>query len=348
MGEEHINYGEWRPVPGFCRSALLVSSEGWVRTRRQGGKNTLGSPWKGSDMGTGVLRVNVGGRAHLVHRLVACAFVGPQPSGRHTVDHVNQQSGDNRATNLRWATRLEQRKNQGIRKKSRLSKPVVLTASDGTARTYASTLEAAKAIATSSGNISNAARSGCSVKGYQVEFKAEEDQGDLVVDGEVERWKEAQGDAGVLVSTMGRIQRRKFSVWGFRTTPGTKKRFGGYCAVRVANQDLLMHRLVLQTFNGPPPTKDATYTVDHINQIRHDNRLSNLRWATKSEQAYNTSRSKGVLVQVRTKRTAASTGAAPRPRSLNPGRSTPPPATAQAIRASGIAWGSSDEEEDYD
>jgi group I intron endonuclease len=31
-----------------------------------------------------------------------------------------------------------------------------------------------------------------------------------------------------------------------------------------------------------------------------------------------------------------------------PGRSTPPPATAQAIRASGIAWGSSDEEEDYD
>jgi len=30
-----------------------------------------------------------------------------------------------------------------------------------------------------------------------------------------------------------------------------------------------------------------------------------------------------------------------------PGRSTPPPATAQEIRALGIAWGTSDEEEDY-
>ena len=131
------------------------------------------------------------------------------------------------------------------------------------------------------------------MKGYGVEFKPDEDQGDLVVDGEVERWEAAGCDDGVLISTMGRIQRRHFSVWGFRTTPGTKKRFGGYCAVRVANEDLLVHRLVMKTFGCAPPTDGATYTVDHINQIRHDNRLCNLRWATKSEQVHNTSRPNG-------------------------------------------------------
>lgn len=47
------------------------------------------------------------------------------------------------------------------------------------------------------------------------------------------------------------------------------------------------------------------------------------------------------------RRAARALAAAPRPRSPNPGRSTPPPTEAQAIRASGIAWGSSDAE-DYD
>ena len=42
----------------------------------------------------------------------------------------------------------------------------------------------------------------------------------------------------------------------------------------------LVHRLILETFN--PCQLDGFFTVDHINGIRTDNRLENLRWLTRS------------------------------------------------------------------
>lgn len=38
----------------------------------------------------------------LIHRLVALAFIGPQPSDEPYVDHINRNSLDNRVDNLRW------------------------------------------------------------------------------------------------------------------------------------------------------------------------------------------------------------------------------------------------------
>ena len=46
-----------------------------------------------------------------------------------------------------------------------------------------------------------------------------------------------------------------------------------------------IHRLLAQTWIPNPQNKEQ---VDHVNRIRNDNRLCNLRWATASENQQNT------------------------------------------------------------
>ena len=58
----------------------------------------------------------------------------------------------------------------------------------------------------------------------------------------------------------------------------------GYMEVRVRSKTLLVHRLVAETFIPNPEDKP---TVDHINRVRDDNRVKNLRWATHREQMDN-------------------------------------------------------------
>lgn len=45
--------------------------------------------------------------SHKVHRIVATAFHGGQPSKSHVVDHIDTNRRNNRPENLRWVTRLE-------------------------------------------------------------------------------------------------------------------------------------------------------------------------------------------------------------------------------------------------
>lgn len=57
---------------------------------------------------------------------------------------------------------------------------------------------------------------------------------------------------------------------------------------------VLMQRAVCWAFHGAPPSAD--YTVDHIDRDRGNNRASNLRWATRSEQQFNRTWTKASLV----------------------------------------------------
>lgn len=45
--------------------------------------------------------------SHKLHRVVATAFHGEQPSKSHVVDHIDTNRRNNRPENLRWVTRLE-------------------------------------------------------------------------------------------------------------------------------------------------------------------------------------------------------------------------------------------------
>ena len=61
----------------------------------------------------------------------------------------------------------------------------------------------------------------------------------------------------------------------------TTKSSYGYIQLVVNGKSYLVHRLIMQTFN--PVQNMEEKIVDHINGIRTDNRLENLRWATPLE-----------------------------------------------------------------
>ena len=58
----------------------------------------------------------------------------------------------------------------------------------------------------------------------------------------------------------------------------------GYRHVMIQGKSYSVHRIVAETFIHNP---DGKPTVDHINRIRDDNRVCNLRWATHTEQREN-------------------------------------------------------------
>ena len=89
---------EWRDC--HIDSRVKVSSLGRVR----GVLGGIRALQPGRD---GYPQLNIGGKARKVHRLVCIAFHGPAPTPGHEVAHGNGIRHDNRADNLRWATRSE-------------------------------------------------------------------------------------------------------------------------------------------------------------------------------------------------------------------------------------------------
>ena len=98
----------------------------------------------------------------------------------------------------------------------------------------------------------------------------------------VEQWKLIKNYENYEVSSMGRVRRNgnilKFDIANeyFRVSlykNGNRKH-------------KYVHRLVLETFKLNPNPLKLTI-CDHINRIKKDNRLSNLRWSSFTENSYN-------------------------------------------------------------
>lgn len=101
-----------------------------------------------------------------------------------------------------------------------------------------------------------------------------------------EIWEDILGYEGFYqVSNMGRVRSLD------RVTSNGKRRIGKILKTRLDKDGYeflnlsingkrrihKVHRLVLETFN---PTDDSSLEVNHINEIKDDNRLENLEWVT--------------------------------------------------------------------
>lgn len=91
---------QWRPIPGY--EPYQASSHGRIRGIRWGHVLSPVTTQYGYHQVT--LCVRDKHYSRLVHRLVAYAFIGPQPTPEHDVLHWDGDKTNNALENLRWGT----------------------------------------------------------------------------------------------------------------------------------------------------------------------------------------------------------------------------------------------------
>ena len=141
----------WKDIEGY-EGLYKVSNLGRVKSLnyRHTCKEEILSPHKAGDTGK-YLKVGLWKNGNyeqmLIHRLVAIAFI-PNPKNKPEVDHIDGNKHNNRVSNLRWVTSIEN-KNNGVSKK-------VLCVETG--KVYESTMEAERKTGTNNANISACCR----------------------------------------------------------------------------------------------------------------------------------------------------------------------------------------------
>lgn len=93
-----------RPIP--FAPGYFVSDEGAVFSERSGSRRRL-KPWRMKGYPMVSLRIEAATVKLLVHRLVGLVFMGPPPSPRHEVRHLDGNPANPILSNLEWGTHVE-------------------------------------------------------------------------------------------------------------------------------------------------------------------------------------------------------------------------------------------------
>lgn len=93
----------WKPIKGY-EGRYLVSNQGDIMSCYSG---KILSP-RNDECGYEIVHLTneYGKKHHLVHRLVAHAFI-PKPKGINEINHINEIKNDNRVENLEWVSHKE-------------------------------------------------------------------------------------------------------------------------------------------------------------------------------------------------------------------------------------------------
>ena len=92
----------------------------------------------------------------------------------------------------------------------------------------------------------------------------------------MEEWKSIIGEDNYYISSLGRVKHNDIIL--------QQHLDNGYFKICFNSKTFKVHRLVGLHFIPNPDNKPF---IDHINRIRNDNRVENLRWATHAENIIN-------------------------------------------------------------
>ena len=115
----------------------------------------------------------------------------------------------------------------------------------------------------------------CAVQLLKIEYaKDPKDPNTDETDFSGEEWRKIDGHENYSASTFGRIRNDRN---GYILRPLNPT---GYCTVSLDKKGCYIHRIIAQTFLPNPEQKPL---VNHKDGNRRNNRVSNLEWATQSE-----------------------------------------------------------------
>jgi hypothetical protein len=185
---------------------------------------------------------------------------------------------------------------------------------------YPSTAEATRALGLGSGNVSACCR-GIQKRTGEYEFKWAEANEVAALPGEVFKPYET-----AWVSNLGRYRNHL----GVISTPKSPR--SGYVQIHINGKNRQLHRVMAVAFDLP--RRDDQDEIDHIDGDPSNNRLDNLRWASRSEQvrhSYATNKTRGSNAPKQSKPVLG--------RALGTQEWTRYPSTAEAARALGLNRG---------